>query len=692
MSLIRKRYILRGVVQGVGFRPHIARVAAAYTISGFCGNNDSSVFLEVQGKPDTITAFFTEMVSTLPPLAQVLTYSETEITPVEETGFHIVASEHSSGARSLLPPDVAMCADCRKEMFDPANRRYLYPFINCTNCGPRYSIIHDLPYDRPNTTMQKFEMCGECKTEYTNPEDRRFHAQPISCWNCGPKIWIEYNGETIVDDPIYVAQQLLAEGKILAVKGLGGFHLMCDANNTQAIAELRARKRRPAKPFAIMIPYDGSDDAVRPIRIEPGTATKGIAPGLSEVGTMLPYTPLHELLVTSPMVATSGNAPGEPLCYTNEDAREKLCHLADAFVMHDRDIYLPVEDSVVRGTTPIRRSRGMAPLPIPIPKGPPILAVGGELKNTFALAVDEFAHISAHIGEMQSLASQQAFKRSIEQMLAIHRTTPELVVCDLHPNYATTAWAERFCDRYDIPLLQVQHHAAHAYALLAEHGLTSGIVAALDGTGYGTDGTIWGGELIQVNGPSWQRLWHIPQFPLVGGDLAVREPWRVLQGIAYAWGLDMPDHHPVVASQLRSGFGVIQTTSLGRIFDAAAAVLDPEIKNTYEAQAAMWFEQQANSGRSSSATTFAEAFMELARTRDAYMFHDAIAKIITARLKETKAKPLGITGGCALNQVLIQAIQEKLPNTLLTHHIVPPNDGGLSLGQVAAGRLAMRQS
>ncbi|MDO5077210.1 carbamoyltransferase HypF [Corynebacterium sp.] len=695
MGVIRTRYIVRGVVQGVGFRPHVANVAAAFAITGFCGNDDSSVFLEAQGEASTVAEFFSQVISTLPPLAHVVSVAESSMPVIAETGFRIVESKHSAGARTLLPPDVAMCADCRAEMRDPTNRRYRYPFITCTNCGPRLSIITDLPYDRPNTTMRKFPMCAACEAEYTDPTDRRFHAQPISCWDCGPTLWLEQDGELVRDEPIAAAQALLAQGKILAVKGLGGFHLMCDAANANAVATLRARKQRPAKPFALMIPYSETStemaaDLVRPIRITPGEPGEGIAPGLRELGIMAPYTPLHELLVTTTLVATSGNASGEPLCYTNEDARAKLGHMADAFLMHDRDIYVPVEDSVVRDNTPVRRSRGLAPLPVPIPEGPNVLAVGGELKNTFAFAVDGFAHISAHIGDMHSLATQEAFDRAVAQMLGTHRNAPELVVCDLHPNYATTAWAERYCDKHDIPLLQVQHHAAHAYALLAEHDRHTGVVATLDGTGYGTDRTIWGGEILRITGATWERLWHIPSFPLVGGDLAVKQPWRILQGIAHAWQLDLPSPNPLVASQLRSGVGVVQTTSLGRIFDAAAALLDPELEVTYEAQAAMWFEQLATSGHPSNATTIADALLELQQTRDAFRFHHAIARIVASALRSTGEDIVGISGGCALNRVLVELLREELGGVeLLTHRVVPPNDGGLCLGQAVAGRLAL---
>lgn len=499
---IRRRIHLHGVVQGVGFRPHVAQVAARFPITGFCGNDDRKVFIEAQGPEPVLDAFLAEVLETLPPLAHVISHTVSTLSLVDEPSFRIVSSTHVAGARTLIPPDVATCPDCLADMADPTNRRYRYPFTTCTNCGPRLTIIEDLPYDRPLTTMKKFPMCPSCEREYTDINDRRYHAQPISCPDCGPRLWIE---GVACDDPIAKAQELLRAGAILAVKGLGGFHLLCDARNEKSVAELRRRKQRPSKPFAVMTPATDIaelspeqqallESPAHPIVIAPMSATydlaPSVAPGLSDVGIMLPYTPLHTLLVDRPLVATSGNLSGEPLCYTNDDALSRLGTFADYFLLHDRDIHVPVEDSVFLESMPVRRSRGYAPLPFPLPGSGTVLAVGGEVKNTFCLAHDNVAHVSAHIGDMGSLASQQAFNRSVEQMLTMQRCSPSLVVCDLHPNYATTAWAER--SGYDV--LPVQHHYAHALSLLASHGHFEGPFACLtiDGTGYGTDGTVWG--------------------------------------------------------------------------------------------------------------------------------------------------------------------------------------------------------
>ena len=761
--LTRREYLLRGVVQGVGFRPHVAVVAARHPISGFVGNDDRQVFIEAQGEPEAIEEFIAEVLATLPPLATVISVSQRSLDLGAEADFSIVASRRTPGVRTLIPPDVATCADCLAEMADPSNRRFGYAFTTCTNCGPRLTIIEDLPYDRPATTMRVFEMCPACRAEYTDPTDRRYHAQPISCYDCGPQLWMEdaasdpstssgnrqpnplaepaeaHNSQTTTSSPstssgngqpnplaepveacdgtlatitdarehqaavIAEAQRRLADGQILAVKGLGGFHLMCDARNAVAVATLRERKRRSGKPFAVMVPDPDAAAALatltvdqlatlaapsRPIVIAPMAPgydlADQVAPGLNDVGLMLPYTPLHTLLVSSGMalVATSGNLSEEPLCFTNDDARTRLAHLADGFLLHNRDIHVPVEDSVSLalpggGTLPIRRSRGHAPLPVLLPEprsgfdklsqpttptplpepvegrtttptplpeprsgsdklsqpttptplpepveggatAPVVLAVGGELKNTFAVAIDDLAFVSAHVGDMGSLASQQAFEASVAQLLDVHRRTPDVVVCDLHPGYATTAWAERYVAAHpDVRLMAVQHHYAHALSLLAEHGLASGpvVVATVDGTGYGLDGTIWGGEVLTLgladgSLAQWDRSWHIPTFALVGGDRSIKHPWRIAQGLAHSWNLDIsntpaaheapPTERLLVASQLDSGLGVVATSSAGRLFDAAAAMLGLCQDATYEAHAAMSLERAATSWLSSS--------------------------------------------------------------------------------------------
>lgn len=763
MPTARREWLLRGVVQGVGFRPHVASVAAHHDVSGLCGNDDLQVFVEAQGEPSVLDAFAHELLSTLPPLARVIASTSRELpTLADEVGFRIVASRHLPGVRTLVPPDVATCDDCLADMADPRNRRHRYAFTTCTNCGPRLTIIEDLPYDRPATTMRVFGMCEACQREYVDPSDRRYHAQPISCYDCGPRLWLA-GPEDAPTRPagdwtplaqaavIEAATARLLAGEVLAVKGLGGFHLMADARHPEAVARLRERKRRSGKPFAVMVAdtraarwlavltpgqLETLASPARPIVIAPMASTydlvDAVAPGLSDVGVMLPYTPLHSLLLESglALVATSGNLSEEPLCHTNSDALVRLAGLADVFLLHDRDIHVPVEDSVVLaasddGVLPVRRSRGYAPLPVMLPSGgdgPVVLAVGGELKNTFALATGDMAFVSAHIGDMGSLASQQAFDASVAQLVGIHRERPEVVVCDLHPGYATTAWAERYVAQHpDTRLLPVQHHLAHALALVAEHGLGADVVvvAALDGTGYGTDGTIWGGEILTLGRTagspwSWERAWHVPTFGLVGGDRAIRQPWRVAQGLAHSWGLDIgrtpaaleaPDAElRLVRSQLASGHGVVPTSSTGRLFDAAAAMLGLCLETTYEAQAAMLLEraaaQHGTVRQVAEPTSLTEVFHELL-TRNgslgerAARFHAGVAGVIADRLA-TEADAVGttlvgVTGGVAVNRVFVSALRAFLRERgveLLEHRVVPPTDGGLSLGQAWAGRLA----
>ena len=765
MPEVRREYLLRGVVQGVGFRPHVATVAALHPVTGFCGNDDLQVFIAAQGEPGVLDAFLDDLLATLPPLARVIGRSSRELPLLpEETGFRIVPSRHLSGVRTLIPPDVATCADCLADMADPGNRRFGYAFTTCTNCGPRLTIIEDLPYDRPATTMRVFGMCSACQREYSDPYDRRYHAQPISCYDCGPRIWLTRNGEDAATRPtgevtaaeqaavIDEARARLQAGEMLAVKGLGGFHLMADARHGEAVARLRERKRRSGNPFAVMVPdleaaaeladlssaqKDALSSPARPIVIAPMASTynlvDAVAPGLSDVGVMLPYTPLHALLLSPglALVATSGNLSEEPLCYTNNDALDRLAGLADSFLLHDRDIHVPVEDSVMLampdgGSLPVRRSRGHAPLPVLLPSGadgPVVLAVGGELKNTFALASGDMAFVSAHVGDMGSLASQWAFEASVRQLVGIHRREPEVVACDLHPGYATTAWAERYIESHsDVRLVPVQHHVAHALSLLAEHGIADGpvVVAALDGTGYGTDGTIWGGEVLvlaeQGRSPwSWRRAWHVPTFGLVGGDRAVRQPWRVAQGLASAWGLDITDTPatlgaPVaelrlVRSQLASGHGVVATSSVGRLFDAASALLGVCLETSYEAQAAMLLEGAAASvdavRTGAEPATLRDVFGELLAHVErpvperALRFHLGLADVLAARVaaEATAAGThlVGLTGGVSVNRVFSTALVASLRERgfdVLTHRVVPPTDGGLSLGQAWAGRLA----
>lgn len=761
---MRRAFRLRGVVQGVGFRPHVAKVAAEFPLTGFVGNDDESVFIEAQGTRKAIESFMAQMLDTLPPLARVLHTVVREIPEQEdEDGFRIVSSRRRSGARTLIPPDTATCPDCRQEMADPHNRRYHYPFITCTNCGPRATIMRDLPYDRDTTTMVKFPMCPACRAEYTDPENRRYHAQPVSCFDCGPVLWVSDANNPDLRPPagdrrplivsaLSEARERLRRGEILAVKGIGGFHLMCDARNQEAVARLRKRKQRGDKPFAVMAAsiqaasglarlsdsqLEELSSPARPIVIAPFgkgyNLAPAVAPGLGDVGVLLPYAPLHLELLSAEcsemaLVATSGNLAGEPLCFTNEDALARLAKIADGFVFHDRDIHLPMEDSVFLAnsqvTIPSRRSRGYAPLPVALPQAAatPTLAVGGELKNTFCLASGDWAHISGHIGDMGTLASQEALDRAVEQMLNFQHQQPERVVCDLHPSYSTGSWAARFADQHDIELLQVQHHVAHAYSLLAEHShLEPAVIVAVDGTGYGTDGTIWGGEILEITGADWDRRAHLPTFSLVGGDRAVRYPWRVALGIAHDWDLDWITQKisteirdwqgkgaelELVKSQLNSGFGVVATTSCGRLFDAAAAILGICSEVTYEAQAAMELEHAATSWANRQigapalrVNSYRELFEMLGEDdrevgERAWLFHLGLAQLLGNQARKTAdqagIETVGLTGGVALNRLFTSHfthIMREGGYKVLTHRAVPPNDGGLCLGQAWAAIL-----
>ena len=844
--MIRKQLTLTGVVQGVGFRPNVVRLAGQHPVTGLCGNDDNSVFVEAQGAPGDVEAFFAAVRTDLPPLATVIAWRESDLAVVEdEAGFRIVDSRRAVGAITLLPADAAICPDCLADMFDPANRRYLYPFTTCTNCGPRLSIIRDVPYDRPLTTMADFPMCDACRREYEDPHDRRYHAQPISCFDCGPDLWLEVVGtlcdagatfdgglqpaqgeastqvgalagglqpaqgaqasssphdlgdhqtwaggcgtaspnrrsarqpetaesEVVPGSPgpagarddrhvsaaarddrrarfaatIDEARRMLANGKILAVKGIGGFTLMCDARNADAVATLRARKRRPGKPLAVMA---GSVDAARgiaelgeadvsaltsreaPIVLAPKSAAydlaEGVAPGLDDVGVMLPYAPLHRLLLDAGdvFVATSANSSHLPLTFRNEDARRDLSGIVDAFLMHDRGIHVPVEDSVVMGATPVRRSRGYAPLPVYLGGGDKcVLAVGAELKNTFALTRDGMAFLSAHIGDMGTIETQRAFERSVEQMTTAHRRSPELIVIDKHPGYATHNWGLREAERLGVPVLQVQHHHAHALSLMAEsQHLVPRWFIVLDGTGYGDDGTIWGGEVLHLgeNPLDFERAWHLPGFWLPGGDSAIRQPWKAAAGLAWEYGVDVEsrltpapgdgptpgapgwaDEWALVQSQLDNQFGVTRTTSAGRLFDAVAAWLGIGQTVTYEAQAAMELETVARRCHHDHGAACLDVAgivdMIADGTRSgqpaaclARRFHAELAWVLAGAVNSLgmESSVIGLTGGVFANRLLSAYLAHDLEasgHRVSRHQIVPSNDGGLALGQALAG-------
>ncbi len=756
----RRRIVVRGVVQGVGFRPFVARLAAELGLTGHCGNDEASVFIEAEGSSEALAELILRVRADAPPMALVEDVRDEPLVPRGDPTFAIVPSRTDHGARTLVSPDVATCPDCLAEMADPGDRRFRHPFITCTNCGPRFTIIQDLPYDRPATTMAAFEMCARCRQEYDDPGDRRHHAQPIACHDCGPRLWLEDDGHTLqgsYDEILGYAQRLLRDGAILAVKGVGGFHLACDATNAVAVEILRSRKRRPGKPFAVMArdpatvrafaSLSPDEEAVltqpaRPIvllrKLPSSPLAASVAPGLDETGVMLPYSPLHHLLLEpvvgtdTPqiLVMTSGNLADEPLSYRNEDARTRLADIADAFLIHDRDIAVPCDDSVVavgaQGELPVRRSRGFAPLPVRLADGGPVtLAVGGEVKNTFCLAREDMAFCSGHLGDMGSLETLHAFGVAVEQMVALHAAAPELVVADDHPGYATRGWAERYSTEHGVPLVTVQHHHAHVASLVAEHGLvgTSVLGVAYDGTGYGCDRSVWGGELLLVGADVGvaDRVGHLEPFVLAGGDRAVRNPFRVAlalldaAGIPTASGLELTaacpeDELTAVRSQLASGVGCVSTTSMGRLFDGVASLLGVRHRISYEAQAAIELEALARTAQDAAELTIDVEDGQLrpgglvrdlvagvqAGTSPAALalgFHRALASA-TARLAESTARErgvevVGLTGGVFQNRLLLDALTEALRScdlTVLTHRRVPSNDGGLSLGQAVVGR------
>lgn len=734
-----------GVVQGVGFRPFAYAVATDLGLSGFVGNDAGGVFVEAQGRPERVGAFLAALADG-PPMAQVDAVTHAEIDLADETGFRIVTSPDAAGVTSI-PPDTAVCADCLAEMRDPGDRRLGYAFIACTNCGPRYTIVTGLPYDRPFTTMADFPMCTDCQAEYDDPASRRFHAQPTACPACGPRL--------SRDIPSVVAD--LAAGLIVAVKGLGGYHLACDARDASAVARLRARKQRGDKPFALMVPdVDGAqgivaldDAAVRtlaspaaPIVLAPSvdpTLQASVAPGNSYLGVLLAYAPVHHLLFGAGappvLVMTSGNLADEPICTTEEEAEERLAGIADSFVHHDRRIHVACDDSVLRAgagaVQPVRRSRGYAPLPIALPlPSPGVVAVGGELKTTICVAAGRHAWMSQHIGDTQNLETLAMLARTVGTLTELQRVTPEAIVSDAHPAYLSRRWAGEEAAQLSIPHLTVQHHHAHLAALLAEHAWPVGrpvLGFAFDGTGYGTDGTIWGGELLLGSYGSVERVGHLAPVLLPGGDAAVRRPLRTAlthaRSAGVPWDPDLacvrhagPRELAVVGRMIDTGAGCTPTTSMGRLFDAIASLLDVRQDVDYEGQAAIelealaaaaapvadadateWAPRLDRSGdlllldpTPAVAAAVAAVRSGLDRREAARRFHEGVAVSVAAAARvmrdRTGVDTVGLTGGVFANGVLTAACQGRLGRegfTVLVHERVPPNDGGLALGQVA---------
>jgi len=769
---IARRLRVAGLVQGVGFRPYVWRLAHDLKLAGWVRNDSAGVDILVSGDSDAVEAFTRRLPAGIPPLAEIhtLTWQDAPADAPRD-GFHIVESG-AGAAATMIGHDSAVCPDCLAELFDPADRRWRYPFINCTHCGPRYTLTRRLPYDRAQTSMAAFPLCPDCGREYRDPADRRFHAEPTACPACGPRLTLTDPAGTAIDcaDPVAETLRRLKTGEIVALKGLGGFHLACDARNESTVRNLRERKQRDEKPFAIMAANLASvsdlvkindDEAAllyspeRPIvllRKKPGIDLPGIAPGLAWLGVMLPYTPLHWLLFHEQagrptgtawteqpqdllLVMTSANPNGEPLVIGNDEAVARLCHIADALLMHDRDIVVRADDSVVRsdglrvtrdnatssvtrhsslvtGFSFIRRARGYTPRAIRLPRsGPSVLALGGHLKNTVCVTRGDEAFLSQHIGGLDNPAACGMLDEVSRHLLDILEVRPEVVAHDLHPDFFGTRRALEMAQRLGIPAIAVQHHHAHIAAIAAEHGVTGPVLGlALDGVGLGSDGTAWGGELLRVEGAGFSRLGHLVPLALPGGDRAAREPWRMAVSALHALGRDaeIERRFGTRGSQLRQilerRLNCPETTSLGRGFDAAAGLLGVRATLAYEGQAAMELEGLAErhgpaaplAGGWRTAHGNLDLLPLLARLADetdaaygAALFHATLAEALGTWLADA-ARTHGIDtvalgGGCFLNHILSRTVRERLHArglAVLEARQAPPNDGGLSLGQV----------
>lgn len=684
----RRRFRVTGVVQGVGFRPFVYTLAERHGLAGFVLNDGGGVLVEAEGEPGALDDFAAAIAEEAPPLARVDAVVAEAVTPTGEATFRIERSA-ATARTALVPADVATCDDCLRELFDPADRRYRYPFTNCTQCGPRFTIVRGVPYDRPLTTMAGFELCADCRREYEDPRDRRFHAEPVCCPACGPRLSM----------PLEDAVALLLDGKIVAVKGLGGYHLACDATNEDAVARLRARKHREDKPFAVMTagPRVAEAPVVLVRKDEAVTVAPSVAPGTTWLGVMAPYTPVHHLLLHDariPLVMTSGNVSDEPIAFDDDEARTRLGGIADAFLAHDRPIHRRCEDSVVRAEFPIRRSRGYAPgaIRIPVAARRPVAAAGAELKSTFCVARGADAFLSPHLGDLDNERAYRAFLADMELYLEMLDVRPGVVAHDLHPEYLSTKWALE----QDARAVGVQHHHAHAAACLAEHGETDEALALVfDGTGYGTDGTLWGGELLRCDLTGFERLAWLDPAPLPGGEAAVREPWRVAAVHLERAGLPVPWE---AWEDVRASLAVNAplASGMGRLFDAVAAVLGVRDEVTYEGQAAVELEQLAGDieaepfpWRFGDATALVArcATETMPRERIAAAFHETIAAAAAdACAEHAGPRTVVLSGGTFQNLRLLGSTRARLEARgfrVLTHRLVPPNDGGVSYGQAA---------
>ena len=777
MSRIRSRYRIEieGIVQGVGFRPFVYRIAEEMGLTGWVTNTSHGVLIEVEGEGEALEAFAGHLERKAPPLANITSLAKHSLPTAGYRDFTIRGSIARPDSRVLVSPDTAICPDCRRELLDPEDRRCGYPFINCTNCGPRYTIINSVPYDRPNTSMARFTMCTLCRTEYDDPADRRFHAQPNACEKCGPRLQFRLaDGSVLPGDPFMLTVTAIKQGKVAAVKGLGGFHLAVDPFNAQAVRRLRARKGREEKPFALMVRdletarrlckiKEGSEGLLAstesPIVLldkhpDPGLAIAAeVAPKSRYFGLMLPYTPLHTLLMEEfdTLIMTSANVAEEPLCADNDEAQKRLSGIADVYLVHDRDIVLRCDDSIVmpdgnssgRGPVVLRRARGFVPAPVPLPmSGDPVLALGPELKGSVCLTRGNQAFIGQHLGDLKNLETLNFLREVVAHLMDILQVSPKALACDLHPDYLTSRLVEEGGENpweEGLPVFRVQHHHAHILSCLAEHGVNEPALGlALDGAGFGTDGTVWGGEILLVDGTRMDRLGHMRTLWMPGGDQAVREPYRMAlscmvecRGRKDALKL-APVLFPEVPEgdmEILSGFverrtNGMMTSSCGRIFDAFSAMLGICLFTSYEGQAAIELEMLTDPSVTDTLPFSVDfdrdgtAIVDLLPAFDAAldlhlageplerlggMFHRTLAAALaqalsacreTLNASERVQESIPMGGGVFQNAVFSEMIRRELSGRSLRpllHRTVPTNDGGISLGQAVFALEALRK-
>jgi hydrogenase maturation protein HypF len=757
-------------VQGVGFRPFVYRLALEEGLAGFIGNDTDGVTIEVEGPAERVDAFLRRLCAEAPPLARIDSVAVREAAATGEAGFRIAASEVLGRVSTGIPADAATCPDCLRELLDPADRRYRYPFLNCTNCGPRFTITRRIPYDRPQTSMARFKMCEACQAEYDDPLNRRFHAQPNACWECGPRVWLTGadGAEIAVDDPVETTIGRLLAGEIVAIKGIGGFHLSVDATSEAAVMRLRERKRRYGKPLAVMVRDLAAAREVCVLTAEEALLTTSarpivlarkrdgcgiaavVAPGIPWLGVYLPYAPLQHLLFADgrarALVMTSANLSEEPIAIDNDEARARLGAIADIFLMHDREILQRCDDSVVAvvdgAPQLIRRARGFVPLGVELPaalqlEAPPLLAVGGHLKNAFALARGRFVYQSQHLGDLENLTGLEFFTESLDHLMRTFEIEPEAVAHDLHPGYLSTGWAKEWAAARGLPLIAVQHHHAHVAGCMAEHGLRGEAIGlALDGTGYGADGRIWGGEVLVSRLDGFERFAHLEYVPMPGGEAAIREPWRMAVGHLLGAGFDVESgavldlvgskaaEAHVLRRMAERGVNAPLTSSCGRLFDAVAAVVLDRRVVDYEAQAAIeleglavdeadeaGYEMEIPPGdwaarepiRICAGPLWRALVRDLqgggSKARIAARFHAGVATgFVRATVLARAATGLGqvvLSGGCMHNRRLARLLRANLEAEgfeVFQHRRISPGDGGLSYGQavVAAAVLAKR--